>query len=218
MTEGHGSQDAADNLDLLGWSQTCLNISTFRMWRQRMGSLFGEAPGIAVAGVSKRKQAKTRKRKWCQISRGKGLKRWCQSKGITGRQANLVLRENSGAKEVWVWIRALPPASCWKGYFTFLNLNFCKIKEEYYLLINSCVGGGSGLVAKLYQTLAISWTVAHQAPLSMEFSRQEYWSGLPFPSPGDLPEPGIEPASPALQADSLPLSHQGSPKFLCRLK
>ena len=49
-----------------------------------------------------------------------------------------------------------------------------------------------------------SWTVAHQAPLSMEFSRQEYWSGLPFPSPGDLPDTGIEPGSPTLQADALP--------------
>ena len=46
-------------------------------------------------------------------------------------------------------------------------------------------------------------TVAHQAPLSMGFSRQEYWSGLPFPSPGDLPDPGIEPRSPALQSDCL---------------
>ena len=47
------------------------------------------------------------------------------------------------------------------------------------------------------------WTVAHQAPLSMGFSRQEYWSGLPFPSPGDLPDPGIEPRSPALRTDAL---------------
>ena len=46
-------------------------------------------------------------------------------------------------------------------------------------------------------------TVAHQAPLSMGFSRQEYWSGLPFPSPGNLPDPGIEPKSPALRADAL---------------
>ena len=53
---------------------------------------------------------------------------------------------------------------------------------------------------------------AHQAPLSMELSRQEYWSGLPFPSPGDLPNPGIKPVSPALQADSLPLSHWGDCK------
>ena len=52
------------------------------------------------------------------------------------------------------------------------------------------------------------WTVAHQAPLSVGSPRQEYWNGWPFPSPGSLPEPGIEPTSPALQADSLPLSHQ----------
>ena len=55
--------------------------------------------------------------------------------------------------------------------------------------------------AQLFET---PWTVACQAPLSKGFSRQEYWSGLPFPSPGDLPNPGTEPGSPALQADSLP--------------
>ena len=53
------------------------------------------------------------------------------------------------------------------------------------------------------QLFAIPWTVAHQAPLSMGFSRQEYWSGLSFPSPGGLPNPGMEPRSPALQADAL---------------
>ena len=63
---------------------------------------------------------------------------------------------------------------------------------------------------------AAPWTVARQAPLSMEFSRQGYWSGLPFPSLGDLPDPGIEPAPPTLQADSLPLSHLGSPPALLR--
>ena len=61
-----------------------------------------------------------------------------------------------------------------------------------------------GLVAQLYPTLATPWTVACQAPLSVGFSRQEYWSGLPFPSPGALHDPRIEPGSPALQADSLP--------------
>ena len=55
------------------------------------------------------------------------------------------------------------------------------------------------------------WTVAHQASLSMGFSRQEYCSGLPFPSPGDLPNPGIEPRSPALQADALPSEPPGKP-------
>ena len=54
------------------------------------------------------------------------------------------------------------------------------------------------------QLFATPWTVARQAPPSMEFSRQEYWSGLPFPSPGDFPDPGIEPRPPALQEDSLP--------------
>ena len=61
-----------------------------------------------------------------------------------------------------------------------------------------------GLVTKSCLTLVTPWTVAFQTPLSMGFSRQEYWSGLPFPSPGDLPNPGIEPRSPALQAVSLP--------------
>ena len=72
-----------------------------------------------------------------------------------------------------------------------------------------------------FRFFATPWTVAHQAPLSMGFSRQEYWIGLPFPSPGDLPDPGTESGSPALQADSLPseqpgktLIRQWSPIFL----
>ena len=60
------------------------------------------------------------------------------------------------------------------------------------------------------------WTVACQAPLSIGFSRQEYWSGLPFPSPGDLPNPGIEPVSPALQTDTLPSEPPGAQHTICR--
>ena len=63
------------------------------------------------------------------------------------------------------------------------------------------------------QLFAILWTVTHQAPLSMGFSRQDYWSGLPCPPPGELLNPRIEfasPVSPALQVDSSPLTHQGS--------
>ena len=70
-----------------------------------------------------------------------------------------------------------------------------------------------GLVAKLCLTLVILWTVACQSLLSMGFSRQEYQSGLPFPSPGDIPHPVITPVSPlssAWQADSLLQSHRGS--------
>ena len=68
-----------------------------------------------------------------------------------------------------------------------------------------------GLVTKSCPTLVTPWTVARQVPLSMGFSRQEYWSGLPFPSPGDLLDPGIEPRSPALQADFLPTELLGKP-------
>ena len=59
-------------------------------------------------------------------------------------------------------------------------------------------------------TFCDPWTVVGQAPPSKGFSRQEHWSGLPFPSPGSLPEPGIEPGSPALQADSLPSESPGN--------
>ena len=61
------------------------------------------------------------------------------------------------------------------------------------------------------------WTVAHQAPLSMEFSRQEFWSGLPCPPPGDLPNPGIESRSPPLQVDSLLFEPPGKPRILERV-
>ena len=67
------------------------------------------------------------------------------------------------------------------------------------------------------QLLATPWTAAHQAPLSMRFSRQGYWSGLPFPSPWDLPNPGIESGSPALQADPLPTELQGRVYMLIRI-
>ena len=68
---------------------------------------------------------------------------------------------------------------------------------------------GGSIVTKSCQTLATPWNVAYQDPLSVGFSRQEYWSGLPFPSPGDFPNPGTEPRSPALQADSLMTDLQG---------
>ena len=64
------------------------------------------------------------------------------------------------------------------------------------------------------QLFVTSWTVAQQVPLSVKSSRQEYWSGLPFPSPGDFSRPGIEPGSPALQADSLPSELSGKPIYM----
>ena len=79
--------------------------------------------------------------------------------------------------------------------------------EKSLQKVVECNSGG--LVAKSCPTLATPWTVARQAPLTMQFPGQEYRSELPFPSPGDFPHPGIEPTSPALQVDSLLLSHQG---------
>ena len=95
-------------------------------------------------------------------------------------------------------------------YFTTVvhwekNYNICVITIEAALLI-------SGVCQSLSRVHCVTpWTAARQAPLSMGFSRQEYWSGLPFPSPGDLPNPGIKSGSPVLQADSLPLSPREVP-------
>ena len=93
----------------------------------------------------------------------------------------------------------------------------CQREADVYIRIQICVMLSSCSVISDFAT--IPWTVAHQAPLSMGFSRQEYWNGLPFPSPGHLPDPGIEARSPASLADSLPLSHPGKPnKYIETLK
>ena len=77
-----------------------------------------------------------------------------------------------------------------------------------------CIHARVCLVTQLCQTLCDPWTVACQAPLSMGFPRQGSWSGLLFPSPGDLPNRGIEPGSPALQADSLLSEPPGKPTYM----
>ena len=82
-------------------------------------------------------------------------------------------------------------------------------KECLYLCVCMCVCVCVCACARML--FVIPWTVANQAPLPMGFSRQEYWNELSFPSPGDLPDPIIKLTSPALQVNSLPLSHQGSP-------
>ena len=79
-------------------------------------------------------------------------------------------------------------------------------QTTYYVFHN-----GGGLVTKSCPNLATPQSTACQAPLSMEFPKQEYWSGLPFPSPGNLLDPGIESRSPALQADALPSEPPGKP-------
>ena len=76
---------------------------------------------------------------------------------------------------------------------------------------HACMHRGGDLVAKSRLTLVTPWTIAHQARLSMGFPKQEHWSRLSFPSPGDLPDPGIKPGSPALQEDSLQTEPPGKP-------
>ena len=85
--------------------------------------------------------------------------------------------------------------------FTFVNIH----NKHILLFSHSFVSNSFGT----------PWTVAYQGPLST-FSRQEYWSGFPFPSPGDLPDPGIKSGSPVFQADSLPSEPPGKPHNTCR--
>ena len=92
-------------------------------------------------------------------------------------------------------------------------LSNCQLPSLFWFRIKLVLYCESeSVVAQLCPTdsLLTPWTVVYQASLSMGFSRQEYWSGLPFPSPGDLPDPGIEPRSSALQADALPSEPPGN--------
>ena len=104
--------------------------------------------------------------------------------------------------------RNLPDPGIEPASLVYTALQVDSLSLNYGRSPNSTHGG---LVAKSCPTLATPWTVAHQAPLSMGFSRQEYWSGLPFPSSGDLPDPGSEARSPALQADGLLTKLWGKP-------
>ena len=87
---------------------------------------------------------------------------------------------------------------CWGYYFSPIE-NTWSLRWGDYSGLYRCVQ-----ILSHDRLFVTSWTVARQAPLPMEFARQEYWSGWPFPSPGDLPDPGIEAESLTLQADSLP--------------
>ena len=97
----------------------------------------------------------------------------------------------------WSW------GSDLRSYFFPLNPQIRK---------QNCLKTGVCLSFSLVWLFVTPWTIACQTPLSVGFSRQEYWSGLSFPSPGGLPNPGIEPGSPTLQADSLPSEPPGSRK------
>ena len=102
---------------------------------------------------------------------------------------------------------------CQSISFSILFMSLCMSPNLYNSRLSmkqDCIQSESE-VTQSRLTLCDPWTVVGQAPLSMGFSRQEYWSGLPFPSPRNLPDPGIEPESPVLQADSLPSELPGNP-------
>ena len=90
-----------------------------------------------------------------------------------------------------------------KGIFYHVNVRNNKTQMESF-----ASNVAKLLVAQCLWLFVTPWTIAYQAPLSMEFFRQKYWSGLPFPSPADLPDPGIKPRSPALESDSLPATRE----------
>ena len=96
-----------------------------------------------------------------------------------------------------------------------IHHNSCNFLDHFFVAgfvgSSPCVVNVSVLSRSVVSDSATSWIVAHLPPLSMGFSRQEYWSGLPFSSPGHLPNPGIEPKSPALQVDSLLTRIKGKP-------
>ena len=126
--------------------------------------------------------------------------------------------ESFQTKNIWILYvsQAVLTINILSSFFFFPSI-FQSIFQVFYdtmskpkEVISSTCGGG-GLVTKLCLTLMTPRTVACQSPLSMGFSRQEYWSGLPFPFPGNVPNPGIESGSPALQAYSLPTTREALP-------
>ena len=103
----------------------------------------------------------------------------------------------------WFWYKKWNwNSGCWRRYYRCVTTECNNLRSEVKSLSR-------------VRLFAAPWTIAYQVPLFMGFSRQEYWSGLPFPSPGDFSDPGIEPRSPALQADALPSKPPG--KSICKV-
>ena len=114
-----------------------------------------------------------------------------------------------------LWFSGLPLYFIHSGFWDTKFKNFRRGQFVSFLCVCLCFGchiqEGDREVAPSCPTLHTPWTVAHQAPPSMGFPRQEHWSGLLFPSPGDLPNPGIKPGSPTLQTDPLTSEPPGKP-------
>ena len=134
---------------------------------------------------------------------------------------NFIINDQTVFQYSCAWVVKIPvaPNLCQNlvlSSFLFCNFSNCNkfvasLVAQWWRIHRQCRSVRGCLVAQSSPTLSTPQTVACQAPLSMRFSRQEYWDGLPFPFPGDLPHPGIEPRFPAFQADSLLIELWGKP-------
>ena len=125
-------------------------------------------------------------------------------------QAHLCMKYSLGICNFLEEISSLSHSIVFLYFFALIaEEGFLDPRGLLYLLLYRCL-----CVFSCAQLLMTPWSVACQAPMPMEFSMQEYWSGLPFPSPGDLPNPGIEPRSPALQAGALTSEPPGKPYII----
>ena len=116
--------------------------------------------------------------------------------------------DDAGIQTMFLSLDDILICHCFPLYF-LLSFQWAYETHYFYILITQCCS----LVA-MSNSFETPWTAAHRAPLCVKFSRQEYWSALPFPAPGDLPDPGIKPMSPACHRDSLPMIQQSKPHLL----
>ena len=118
-------------------------------------------------------------------------------------------------QEYWSGLPCPPPGDLPDPGIESVSLKPLEFAGGYFTTSSTWKAHSTSLCVhvQLFQSYLTLWTVAHQAPLSIGFSKPEYWSGLPFPSPGDLPTPGIKATSPALHVDSLPIESFSSVQF-----